>query len=83
MIGPNVKRLIAHKMSVDAIPPGGGLSDGFSFLLSGKLGESAKNASEWVKDAIRIVKTAPDNPYGDDDEAIAGALLSKIADRQK
>jgi hypothetical protein len=78
VIGPNVKKLIAHKMSLDAIPPGGGIADGVSFLLSGKLGESAKAASEWVRRAIATVKAAPDNPFGDDDEAIAAELLRRI-----
>ena len=33
-LGPNAKRLLAHKMSVDAIPAGGGLADGIKFLSS-------------------------------------------------
>ena len=31
--------------------------------------------------AIEIIKTAPDNPFGSDDELIAGELLKKIAER--
>lgn len=82
-VGPNVKRLIIHKMAMDAIPDGGGFADGIDFLLSGKLGESAKSATAWVKEALRVFKTAPDNPFGDDDEAIAGAILQKIEERQR
>jgi hypothetical protein len=81
-MGPNVKKLIAHKMALDAIPPGGGVADGASFLLSGKLGESAKAAAEWVKQAIAVIKAAPDNPYGDDDEAIAAEILRRVGGKQ-
>lgn len=35
-----------------------------------------------MQEALRIFKTAPDNPFGDDDEAIAGELLQKIEERQ-
>jgi len=28
--------------------------------------------------AIQLVKSAPDNPFGDDDERIASEILSKI-----
>lgn len=83
MIGPNVRKLIAHKMSVDAIPPGGGFNAGIDFILSGKINESAKRATEWVQKAIAVFKTAPDNPFGDDDEAIADHLLKGIEERQK
>lgn len=82
-IGPNVKRLIIRKMSVDAIPKGGGFGDGIDFLMSGKIGESAKAATAWVKEALRVFKTAPDNPFGDDDEAIAGHILAGIEAREK
>jgi hypothetical protein len=30
-----------------------------------------------------LVKAAPDNPYGDDDEAIAGAILAGIEERKR
>lgn len=78
-MGPNVKRLIAYKMSFDAIPPGGGFAAGVDFLLSpGRLAQSGQAAVDWVKQSISLVKSAPDNPYGDDDEAIAGALLERL-----
>jgi hypothetical protein len=81
-IGPNVRRLIAHKMSLDAIPPGGGFADAVDFLLLGRLSQSGKTATEWVNQAIRAVKSAPDNPYGDDDETIAGAILARIEEKK-
>lgn len=82
-IGPNVKKLIIRKMSLDAIPPGGGFQDGIEFLASNRLAESGRNAAEWVQQALAVFKTAPDNPYGDDDEAIAGELLRRIEEMQK
>jgi hypothetical protein len=74
-IGPNVKKLIAAKMAADAIPAGGGLQSGIEYLLAPGLGQRAKAAADWVRQAIQVVKSAPDNPFGDDDEAIAGELL--------
>lgn len=85
-IGPNVKRLIIRKMSLLAIPPGSGkdsLSLGVEMFTSrGKFASIAAEASDWVRQAIAVMKTAPDNPYGDDNEAIAGALLKGIEERE-
>lgn len=81
-IGPNVKRLIAHKASLDAVPPGGGLEDAVEFLVTGKFAEGMKAASDWVRQAIQVIKSAPGNPHGDDDEAIAGELLRRIEERK-
>jgi len=82
-MGPNVKKLITHKMSRDAIPDGGGFADGLSFLSNPeRMAKAARAATEWVEHAIAIVKTAPDNPYGDDDEAIAGEILRQIDERK-
>lgn len=33
MQGPYIKKLIAHRMSILAIPPGGKLGDGLAFLM--------------------------------------------------
>lgn len=80
--GPNVKRLIAHKMSVDAIPKGGGIADALAFLSSPQhIVASAKAATVWVDKVIELIKSAPDNPYGDDDEAIAAEILRRIEER--
>lgn len=77
-ITPNIRRLIVHRMALQAVPPGGGFLDGMKFLLSPDLGQEYKKAAKWVEEALAIVKTAPDNPY-DDDEAIAGELLKRLA----
>ncbi len=82
--GPNVKRLIVRKMSTDAIPGGGGLADGLRFLTDpARIRDSAREATAWVFAAIDAVKAAPDNPFGDDDEAIAGEILRQIDNRDK
>ena len=86
-IGPNVKRLIVHKMSLLAIPVGSGRNSlmlGAEMLTNrGKFASTAAEASNWVRQAIAVMKTAPDNPYGDNDEAIAKALLDGIEERQR
>lgn len=79
MQGPNVKKLIAHKMAVLMVPEGGGLRDALGSLASpGNIGKVAREATDWVKAAIAVVKTAPDNPYGNNDEAIAGEIVRQI-----
>lgn len=81
-MGPNVKRLVVHKMSVDAVPAGGGVADALWFLTEpGRLPASAKKAQEWVEAAIAAVRAAPGNPHPDD-EAIAAAILAEV-DRRK
>lgn len=85
-IGPNVKSLIARKMSLLAIPVGSKnpLAAGLEALTRrGKFSSIAAEASAWVQQAIAVVKTAPDNPYGNDDEAIAGAILKGIEERER
>ena len=77
----NVQKLIFHKMSVDMIPAGSGnpLGVGIAALLDNKRRTQAFiNAQKWVAEAIAVVKTAPDNPWGNDDEKIEGAILDKL-----
>lgn len=81
--GPNVKRLIAHKMSLIMVPPGGGVGAAIgAMLIPGKLGQVAREATLWVEEAIYIVKAAPDNPYKTDEE-IAGEIMRQVEARQK
>ena len=82
-IGPNVKKLIAAKMAADAIPKGGNFQSGVEYLMSPDLATKAQAAAEWVRDAIQAVKSAPDNPFGDDDEAIAGEMLRLAEQRME
>lgn len=85
MQGPNLKRLIAFKMSCDAIPTGGGVADAIGFLSSVEnVKEGAAKATEWVNAAIQAVRSAADpNPYKNaDDETIAGVILKGIVERR-
>lgn len=82
-LGPNVKRLMAFKVSRDAIPSGGGFEDGIKALTTpGRMSELSRNALVWVDEAIAVMRTAHDNPYGDDEEIIAGAILAEIEKRE-
>lgn len=81
--GPYTKKLIISKMSQLAIPPDGSFSDGLVFLSDPeKIMSTCKAATEWVFFAIDLVKTCPDNPYGDDDETIAKAIMDKIQEQK-
>jgi hypothetical protein len=83
-LGPNVKKLIIRKMSVDAIPSGGGLADGIKFLTTkGAVSSGWAKASEWCSLAIRAVREAAEpNPWKEsDDETIAAELVRQIESR--
>lgn len=81
MQGPNVKKLIAHKMSMDAVPKGGSIVDAVAFLRDPeRIKQGAREATEWVQLAIKAVREAAEpNPWKDaDDEAIAAEILKRI-----
>ena len=79
----NISKLIVTKMAHDAIPNNGGLKDAVKFLSNRDIMlATAKNAKAFVQNAIAAIKAAPDNPYGNDDEAIAGAILAEIAKKR-
>lgn len=83
-IGPNAKKLIFHKMSLDAIPSGGGLMDGIAFLKSPeRIRDGMAAAAEWVFNAIDAVRSAPGGDAMGDDEAIAGEILRQIDERKQ
>jgi hypothetical protein len=85
-MGPNVKKLIAHKMSLDAVPPGGGLKSALDFLTKpGAIAASGKAGTEWVMAAIVAIRTAAEpNPWKNaDDEQIAGEVLRRIGERKQ
>lgn len=75
--GPNVKKLVIRKMSRDMIPDGGGFVEGLN-ALQGDLAGASREATKWVAHAIDIVKRTSDNPFGDDDEAIAEEILRRM-----
>jgi hypothetical protein len=80
--GPNVTELIIRFIAREAVPPGGGLADGIEFFKNPERRKQilAKAESNAIA-AIQLIKTAPDNSFGDDDEEIAGMLLKKIEER--
>ena len=82
-IGPNVKKLIIHKMSLLMVPPKSDFKHAVNQLIKpGNIGKMWKEAEEWVKEALQLVKDAPDSTYNDDEE-IAGIILEKIEEKQK
>lgn len=81
-IGPNMKKLIINKMAVDAVPPGGGIQAAIASLNPDKMRENWRNAFLWAVNAIMEVRSAPDNPFGLDEEAIAGEILKQIDERK-
>jgi hypothetical protein len=80
----NVQRLVILKTSRDAIPDGGGLPDAIAFLSDPqKIVSRLRESEAWVREAIALIKSSPDNPFGDDDEAIAGEILRQIEEKKK
>ncbi len=85
IIGPNVKKLIIHKMSLDAIPSGGGVADGLKFFMDKeRISRTLREANEWVKQALFVVRNAMEpNPFKNStDEDIAGEILRKIGEKK-
>jgi hypothetical protein len=81
MHGPNAKKLIATKISRDAVPNGGGIQDAIAFLGSPEcVKQGIARATKWVTLAIQAVREAAEpNPYKTaDDETIAGVILKGI-----
>lgn len=82
ILGPNMKKLLARVVAREAIPPGGGFADGVKFITSGKMGEVTRKSLDWIDEQIQAILSAPDNTYGDDEEAIAGNILAMLAERK-
>lgn len=84
--GPNIRKLIAHKMSLLLIPPGSSkdaMATGITGLMKpGNVSQIAREATAWVEAAVAAVKAAPANPYGED-EAIAAEILRQIEAKRK
>jgi len=80
--GPNMTKLIIRFMAREAIPPRGGIADGLEFFKNPEhRKEVMAKAEANAIAAIQLIKAAPDNPFGDNDEEIAGILLKKIGER--
>ena len=79
--GPNVTKLILRYTARLAVPNGGGLDTATKFFIdTGYRRQIMSRAETEVMNWISVVKTAPDNPYSDD-EQIADALLSEVEKR--
>jgi hypothetical protein len=82
-LSTNVKRLMARFAAREAIPRGGGMADAIqSIITPGRMAELSRNALAKVDLAIAAMRAAPDNPYGDDEETIAGAILAEIEKKE-
>ncbi|MHC4300918.1 MAG: hypothetical protein ACYS7Y_26895 [Planctomycetota bacterium] len=81
-MGPNVKKLVARRMSQLMIPPGGGFADGIKAIQTMDLPKVGREATAWVMEAIQAVKDAPGGGDYGDDEAIALAILEKCEERE-
>lgn len=79
--GPNMSRLIVHKISVDAVPSGGGVQSAIEFIMNGRLEKSAKEASVWALRAVEAVLAAPDYTGEKTEEGVAGMILQKLDER--
>lgn len=84
-MGPNVRRLFIHRMSVLTIPAGGGFADGLAFFTDQEKRRSIMREAEiWVAGAIQTVRTASGpNPWREaDDETIAGEIMRQAEERK-
>ena len=71
------KKLIVRFMSKDAIPNGGGLSDGIKFLSNPKaIGDAARKATALAFEAIDAVRNAPDCKWTTDEEIAEQIVLA-------
>lgn len=75
---PYVAKLVFRKFSLIAVPKGEGLQAALSVLSdSEKYKATMREAVQWVEDALKAVRSAPDNPY-ESDEEIAKAIFDKV-----
>lgn len=78
-MGQNARELLAYFVAREAIPNGGGLAAGLNFLVDPVARRrGTQRGILAMQAALAAIKAAPDNPYGDDDEAIAGAILREV-----
>lgn len=83
-LGPNVKKMMIRWASTLMVPAGGGIADALGHLTNPELlKQRMREALDKTMTAIDAVKAAPDNPYGDDDEKIAGEILRQLEGRKQ
>ena len=82
-MGPNIKNLFIRFVSREAIPDGGGIGDGIKMFTDVDHRHKVMDrALENMNVAIEAVRLAPDNPYGDDQEVIAGVILEELVKKE-
>lgn len=78
-LGPNAKRLLSRLIARAAVPPGGGLESSLRFFADTEHRHRVLEVAMGNLDAsIALIRQAPDNPYGDDEEAIAAGILERL-----
>jgi hypothetical protein len=81
-MGANVKRLLAiHSSNVSIKRYGGGIAGSVEGIKN--MASVAREAMGEIEQMIQAVKSAPDNPYGDDDEVIVGEILRQYDERKQ
>jgi len=84
--GSNLRKLVIHKASADAVPPGSGLAAAINFVTTpGAVAASMAKAASWVELAIQAVRQAAEpNPWkASSDEEIATELMRQIEAKKK
>lgn len=82
-LGPNMKRFLAVCFARIAIPPGGGFADGMAALSSAeRIKENTLKALALADQSIAVMRTASDKYYSDDEEEIAGIIMSNLDKRE-
>lgn len=78
-LGPNAKNLLTMFIARESVPDGGGLADGLKFFTDAEHRKRVIETAMTNLDlSIAAIRAAPDNPYGDDEEVIAAAILLAI-----
>jgi hypothetical protein len=77
----NVLKLILHRASIEAIPPGtpDGLAAGVAWIMNANLRKrTLADAKVWVEGAFRVLRCEP-GPYAKlSDEELAGLILARV-----
>lgn len=81
---PNLKSLLIRFIVMESVPNGGGFAAAMNSISSKeRIIENARKGMAQLNLALEAIKAAPDNPYGTDDETIAGVILKSLEDVEK
>jgi hypothetical protein len=78
--GRIASRLIAERIAYLLVPPGSTRPHEVAIrnFTKDNIKLATKQAYHWLDGALTLVKSARGNPYGDDEEALCGAILKKL-----